>query len=85
MKTLKNYKVTYDPHRKFLGTMFEKKKTDDYFRGLGEGEAKAFSFVRSIIAQNITGDPKVVLAALNIFCEYQLLDNPYHKLKSKSK
>lgn len=71
--------------------MFGKKKetNDRYYEGLGAGEAKAYSMIRDVIECNLTEDPKAVLIAIKLVCEYELLDNPYVRnvtlFKSKPK
>lgn len=60
--------------------MFDKKKGDDYFEGQGQGEAEAYSKIDHIIAQHINDDPKAVLLAVKIICEYELIGNPYRRL-----
>ena len=57
--------------------MFKKNTSDDYFRGLGEGKATVFSMIKEIIESHENCDPISVLMAIEIICEYELLDNPY--------
>jgi hypothetical protein len=60
--------------------MFEKKKsTDELFAGLSQGEARAYSLIDEIIEQHKDEDPKAVLLAVKIICEYELMDNPYRR------
>ena len=61
--------------------MFGKKNEahDRYYEGLGEGEAKAYVRVKDVIERNLMEDPKAVLIAIKLICEYELRDNPYVK------
>ena len=64
-----------------MGIMFGKKseKNDQYYEGLGKGEAKAYSMIHDVIERNMMEDPKAVLIAIKVVCEHELLDNPYIK------
>ena len=57
--------------------MFGTKKTDDYYTGLGEGKATAFTLIKEVIEAHETADPKAVMIAIKTICDYELLDNPY--------
>lgn len=57
--------------------MFEKKNNDRYFEGHGMGKADAYTRINEIIEQHADDDPKAVLTALKIICEYELMGNPY--------
>ena len=59
--------------------MFGKKDNDRFFEGYGRGAADAYSRLNEIIEQHADDDPKAVLVALKIICEYELDKNPYHK------
>ena len=71
--------------------MFGIKKVanSDYFTGLGEGEATAYTLISEVIEAHADEDPKAVMIAIKTICDYELLGNPYrshvHLMKTKAK
>ena len=71
--------------------MFGIKKVanSDYFKGLGEGKATAYTLISEVIEAHEAEDPKAVLIAIKTICDYELLGNPYrshvHLMKTKAK
>ena len=71
--------------------MFGMKKVanSDYFTGLGEGKATAYTLISEVIEAHADEDPKAVLIAIKTICDYELLGNPYrshvHLMKTKAK
>ena len=66
-----------------------KKVGNDYFTGLGEGKATAYTLISEVIKAHEAEDPKSVLIAIKTICDYELLGNPYrshvHLMKTKAK
>jgi hypothetical protein len=67
----------------------ETKINDRYYKGLGEGEATAYTLISEIIEEQQYKAADGVLVAIKKICEYELLNNPYrstiHVFKTKAK
>ena len=67
----------------------KKVANSDYFTGLGEGKATAYTLISEVIEAHADEDPKAVMIAIKTICDYELLGNPYrshvHLMKTKAK
>ena len=61
--------------------MFRNNKEDNsqYYTGLGEGKATAFTLIKEVIDRHANEDPKAVMIAVKTICDYELLSSPYSK------
>lgn len=57
--------------------MFRKDVKDRYYEGLSRGEAEAHVRIHDLIKNHENDDPKAVLCAIKMICEFELKSNPY--------
>ena len=57
--------------------MFRKDEKDRYYEGLSRGEAEAYVLIHDLIKNHENDDPKAVLCAIKMICEFELKSNPY--------
>ena len=57
--------------------MFRKDEKDRYYEGLSRGQAEAYVRIHDLIKNHENDEPKAVLCAIKMICEFELQSNPY--------